>query len=163
MSLERLLAFWRHPPQISENIVHWEAVETRLARREPLPPALHTGLAKSLEALGIRDLYAHQAQSWDLAGRGRNLVVSTGTASGKTLCYNLPVLDRLLRLEQARALYLFPTKALAQDQLSGIRRLIPRSTGGIMALLADIYDGDTPRSKRPSVRENARLVLSLLS
>jgi DEAD/DEAH box helicase domain-containing protein len=160
MSLDRLLVFWRNTPQIAENIAHWEQVPARAARNTPLPPDVHPTLASALHETGIRDLYAHQAQSWELASRGGNLVVATGTASGKSLCYNLPVLDRLLRLETARALYLFPTKALAQDQLSAVRALVPRTEDGSAALLAAIYDGDTARSRRPAVRDNARLVLS---
>jgi DEAD/DEAH box helicase domain-containing protein len=131
-------------------------------------------LCEALNAQGIRALYTHQIQSWLHAKNGDNFVVVTGTASGKTLCYNLPVLDCLLRDDHARALYLFPTKALAQDQLSGLIRLLGEQasksgTEGTIgnsppdaspAFSPGIYDGDTPAHLRPSIRSSARLLLS---
>jgi DEAD/DEAH box helicase domain-containing protein len=129
-----------------------------------LPDDLHPALQSALRAGGIPELYSHQATAWRRAQAGENLVVVTGTASGKTLCYNLPVLDRLLRDPQARALYLFPTKALAQDQWAGLELL----TSGLRAQLGPgaslpgigAYDGDTPNHQRPALRKNARLILS---
>ena len=91
---------------------------------DPFPPALHPALAAALRAQGIDALYTHQAVAWQHVRAGRHPLVVTGTASGKTLCYNLPVLDRLLHDPAARALYLFPTKALAQDQAEALRRLV---------------------------------------
>ncbi len=152
MSLERLLAFWRHTPQIAENITHWEQIPARTPRILPLPDDLHPTLRAGLLSQGITSLYLHQAQSWSHARSGRHLVIATGTASGKTLCYNLPVLDRLLRDEKARALYLFPTKALAQDQHAQLQITNYPITA--------TYDGDTPRSQRPAIREAARLIIS---
>ena len=101
---------------------------------------------------GIEALYAHQATAWEQARAGRHLVVVTGTASGKTLCYNLPVLDCLLRNPQSRALYLFPTKALAQDQVANLEALVD--------LPIATYDGDTPGGARPAIRAKARIVVS---
>ncbi len=160
MSLEQLLTFWRHTPQIAENIAHWEQIPARAARRIALPPELHPDLADALQKSGIRELYIHQLACWEQIRRGSNVVVATGTASGKSLCYNLAALDRLLRMESARALYLFPTKALAQDQLSGIRSLLSSGNSGEPVFPAEIYDGDTPRSQRAGVREKARALLS---
>ncbi len=121
-------------------------------------------MKSALRAGGIPELYSHQAGAWRRAQNGEHLVVVTGTASGKTLCYNLPVLDRLLRDDQARALYLFPTKALAQDQLAGLEALTNnlRTQLGPNAPLPGIgvYDGDTPAHQRPALRKNARLILS---
>jgi DEAD/DEAH box helicase domain-containing protein len=93
---------------------------------------------------------------------GKNVVLATGTASGKTLAYNLPVLSTLLENSQGRALYLFPTKALAQDQLAALNRLLkaPGDDGAGSTLEAAIYDGDTPQGQRPSIRRNARLIIS---
>jgi DEAD/DEAH box helicase domain-containing protein len=105
-------------------------------------------------------LYSHQAAAWRLSTAGKNIVLATGTASGKTLAYNLPVLATLLDSSSARALYLFPTKALAQDQLTVVGKLmaaVGRATG---PNLAAIYDGDTPQGQRSSIRKNARLVIS---
>jgi DEAD/DEAH box helicase domain-containing protein len=114
-------------------------------------------MVESLTARGITSLYSHQAQAWELARQGNNIVLATGTASGKTLGYNLPVLAALFENAEARALYLFPTKALAQDQLSIIRdqlSLIRQS------LITGIYDGDTPTAQRRAIREQARLLLT---
>src|SRR5918997_4962795 len=89
----------------------------RMARTAPLPDGLHPKVREALDARGIGHLFTHQADAWDAAARGEHLVVATGTASGKTLAFNLPVLDALAREPKTRALYLYPTKALAQDQI----------------------------------------------
>jgi len=127
--------------------------------REPvfadLQEPLHPTLQEALKRIGIDRLYQHQAEACDAARRGENVAVFTPTASGKTLCYNLPVLDTLLKDPRARAFYLFPTKALAQDQLRklqefGLSRELPSST----------YDGDTPTDARRLIRERCRIVLT---
>ncbi len=116
---------------------------------------LHPALKEALRRVGIERLYQHQAEACDAARRGEHVAVFTPTASGKTWCYNLPVLDTLLKDSQARAFYLFPTKALAQDQLRklqelGLSREVPAST----------YDGDTPTDLRPLIRDRCRIVLT---
>lgn len=156
MSLPTLLRSWRQSPQIAANIAAWRTFPARPAQTAPLPPELHPVLARNLKALGIESLYTHQATTWQHVAAGHHPVVVTGTASGKTLCYNLPVLHHLLGDPQARALYLFPTKALAHDQQKGLRQLLPAESS--MAIAA--YDGDTPTSVRPAIREQARLILS---
>jgi DEAD/DEAH box helicase domain-containing protein len=153
MSLPTLLSAWQNDPTIASNIAAWRTFPTRSARLAPFPDDLHPALVDALHARGIGALYTHQATAWQRAQAGQHLVVVTGTASGKTLCYNLPVLDRLLRHPQARALYLFPTKALAQDQLSVI-------SGLSLAIRTATYDGDTPSDARPSIRATARLIIS---
>src|SRR4051812_47343751 len=123
----------------------------RDARTAPLPDALDPRVR---EAIGVPALYTHQRAAWDTAARGEHVVVTTGTASGKTLAFNLPVLDALVREPKNRALYLYPTKALAQDQfktLSGYR--LPR-------LRPAIYDGDTPTEQRWQIRKWSNLILS---
>ena len=157
MSLERLLTFWRATPQIADNITRWERIPARTARTVPIPDELFRPFAHSLIRSGIPDLYTHQLAAWEHARAGCHVVVSTGTASGKTLCYNLPVLDRLLAEPAARAMYLFPTKALAQDQFTGLEDLL---AGIPDKPPAAVYDGDTPRGHRSSIRENARIVLT---
>ncbi len=137
------------------NIAAWRTDPARGARFVAFPADLNPGIAEGLRARGITALYTHQADAWQQARAGKHLVVVTGTASGKTLCYNLPVLDTLLRDNQARALYLFPTKALAQDQLSNLQFLIPN-----YHLPLATYDGDTPQGARPAIRKNARIVVS---
>lgn len=132
-------------------------IAAREARHAPWPAALHPRLVETLTARGIAAPYVHQARAMEVAMGGRHVVVVTPTASGKTLCYNAPVLDRILRDPSARALYLFPTKALAQDQLDELHELIT-------ALGADIgtftYDGDTPADARRAVRQAGHIVLT---
>ena len=117
-----------------EELAHLELVPARDALLAPLPDGLHPRVREALAAQGVDALYAHQAEAWDSAARGEHFVVTTGTASGKTLAFNLPVLDALAREPKQRALYLYPTKALAQDQLRALglvpaaRSCAPRST-----------------------------------
>ena len=115
-----------------------------------------TALRETLSQRGINSLYNHQRTAWNIIRAGGNVVLATGTASGKTLAYNLPVIASLLADTDARALYLFPTKALAQDQLSGLHQL----QSSIKNLESAIYDGDTPPSQRALIRRNAHIILS---
>lgn len=132
----------------------------------PFPDNVHPALRNALLTQGVSTLYTHQAQAWQHVDAGQHPVVVTGTASGKTLCYNLPVLNRLLRDPQARALYLFPTKALAQDQKNALSQLITAWKDDTTAahqppaLPIAAYDGDTPTSARPAIRTQARLIFS---
>jgi DEAD/DEAH box helicase domain-containing protein len=137
-----------------EELAHLEEVPAREAVLAPLPETLHPRVREALAAQGVEALYAHQADAWEAATRGESFVVTTGTASGKTLAFNLPVLDALARDPKQRALYLYPTKALAQDQL--------RSLGSfrLPKLRAAIYDGDTAADRRWQVRKWANLILS---
>src|SRR5277367_3331283 len=120
---------------------------------ESVDPRLRAVLAKR----GIEKLYSHQAEAFDLVAQSRNTVVVTPTASGKTLCYNLPVLDLLLRDPGARAMYLFPTKALAEDQLHEFHSIVEEMGSNIRAFT---YDGDTPQDARKAVRERANVVFT---
>ncbi|MBI4637745.1 MAG: DEAD/DEAH box helicase, partial [Candidatus Rokubacteria bacterium] len=128
----------------------------RPAVSAPFPVGLDPRLAAALRARGIEQLYEHQARVWDLVEKGRHVVVVTPTASGKTLCYNLPVLQALLREPDTRVLYLFPTKALAQDQLAELEQLATE----LPELRMFTYDGDTPQDARRAVRARANLVLT---
>ena len=125
----------------------------RPAATTPLPQDLHADLLAGLERAGVQTLYAHQAQALEAAAAGP-FVVTTGTASGKSLCFNLPTLDVLCADPRARALYLYPTKALAQDQARALGAL------GLEQLRPAIYDGDTPRTERTAIRRRANLVLT---
>jgi DEAD/DEAH box helicase domain-containing protein len=137
-----------------DELAHLTTTPARAARTEPLPPDLHPKVREALEQQGITELYVHQAEAWEAARRGENLIVTTGTASGKTLAFNLPVLDALAREPKNRALYLYPTKALAQDQARALGVLaVPR-------VRAAIYDGDTPTERRWQIRKWANLVLT---
>lgn len=126
----------------------------RPGKQASLPAELHLQLVDALAAQGIKRLWTHQAECWEAYRRGEDFMVTTGTASGKSLCFNLPVMDALLRDPHARAIYLYPTKALAQDQL---RRL--RLMGGRQVEVAT-YDGDTPSAARAVAREKARVLLT---
>src|SRR5579862_9866254 len=118
----------------------------RAARTVPLPDALDP---RARAAVGVPALYTHQREAWDAAARGDHVLVTTGTASGKTLAFNLPVLDSLARDPKNRALYLYPTKALAQDQFRALHAL------GLPGLKPAIYDGDTPIEQRRLIRASA--------
>jgi len=137
-----------------EELAYLGTEPAREARSAPLPNGLHPKVREALATQGIDSLYAHQAEAWEAAARGENLIVTTGTASGKTLAFNLPVLDALAREPKQRALYLYPTKALAQDQLRSLGSFrLPR-------LRAAIYDGDTEAERRWQVRRWANVILS---
>ncbi|HXF56297.1 MAG TPA: DEAD/DEAH box helicase [Actinomycetota bacterium] len=140
-------------PGGAESLAHVEVLEPREPVLEPFPD-LPEVLQARLELLGIRGLYPHQRLALDLLERGANVVLATGTASGKTLVYNLAFARTVLAEEKRTALYLYPTKALARDQLRQIRDLkLPQ-------IRAAVYDGDTPQAERPLIRRNANLVLS---
>lgn len=168
--LDALLKRWQAEPTIRENIVEWRLIPARQARSLPLPADVHPALAFALSQAGIASLYTHQAYAWDCLQSGGHPVIVTGTASGKTLCYDFPVLDCLLKDPQARALFIYPTKALAQDQLSAINQLLSSisvftHTSAPFShpyppVSSAIYDGDTPQTSRPAIRQKSRLVLS---
>ena len=137
-----------------EELAHLAREPARAARTAPLPAELHPDVAAALRTRGIATLYEHQAQVWAAARAGRHVMVTTGTASGKTLAFNLPVLDALAGEPKNRALYLYPTKALAQDQARTLTTLaVPR-------VRAAIYDGDTPHEQRWQVRRWSNVVLT---
>ena len=122
----------------------------------PLPASLDPRIGDALRARGIGELYSHQARAWELIAKGQNVVIVTPTASGKTLCYNLPALQALVHQPDARILYLFPTKALAQDQLAELEELARQ----LPEMRMFTYDGDTPQDARRAVRARANLVLT---
>lgn len=142
----------------TDRMVHVE----ELAPRAPAYASLHVSLPAELQEVlarqGIERLYTHQARAVELAFQGRHVVVATGTASGKTLCYNIPVLARLLEDFRHRALYLFPTKALAQDQLRVLRELTDHPK--LRRIVFATYDGDTPQQARARLRRTAHIVLT---
>jgi DEAD/DEAH box helicase domain-containing protein len=131
------------------------------AQYAPFPAALDPRLQRGLQSRGIEQLYTHQAEAITHALAGRNVVATTPTASGKTLCYNAPVLHSILQDPSSRALYLFPTKALAQDQLAELQQMcetLAGATGEDIGVFT--YDGDTPQDARRTIRSRAHLVLS---
>jgi DEAD/DEAH box helicase domain-containing protein len=141
-------------PDYRGQLVHLERLPARPARLVEPPDDLPELVLSRLEARGVTALWTHQAAAIDLARAGRHVVVATGTASGKSLCYQLPVFDALLGDGHRTALYLAPTKALARDQLRAIRSF------ALAGVRASAYDGDTPAADRPMIRRNANLVLT---
>src|SRR2546430_6134115 len=143
----------------------WVTAVRRLPARDAqyaaFPDAIDPQLRAVLEARGIDRLYTHQTDAVEHALAGRHVVITTPTASGKTLCYNAPVLSTILQDPSARALYLFPTKALAQDQLAELHELADRlSNDAEQNIGVFTYDGDTPQDARRSIRGRAHVVLS---
>jgi DEAD/DEAH box helicase domain-containing protein len=134
-----------------EELAHLTTTAARDARHVPLPETLD---AKARTAIGVDRLYTHQRAVWDAASRGEHVLVATGTASGKTLAFNLPVLDAIARDPKTRALYLYPTKALAQDQFRTL------SGYAVQRLRPAIYDGDTPTEHRRQIRTWANVILT---
>ena len=150
--LERL----QDSPEYSGQIVHREVISPKEARYAAPSRPLDTKLEDALRRQGIDDLYAHQVVAIEAARDGSNIVVATGAASGKSLCYHVPVLEALLQERASRALYIFPTKALAQDQLRSLRALCSDDT----PVVADIFDGDTPREARNQIKRSAQVVIT---
>lgn len=155
MDVEQVLQTLRHDTRLSPHITAWRILEACPARYGEMPSWLDERLRAALAGRGIARLYSHQVQALEAAARGENVVVATGTATGKSLCYHLPVLQSLLEDPTATALYLFPTKALAHDQQAFLENLLAK----VPMPLAS-YDGDTPSAARPHIRRQARLVLS---
>ncbi len=138
----------------AEEVVFRTEIPAREARTAPLPGGLHPRLRDALRARGMERLYEHQLAAFRAAERGEHVMVSTGTASGKTLAFNLPVLNSLAAEPKLRALYLYPTKALAQDQARSLAAFrLPR-------VRAAIYDGDTESERRWQIRKWANVVLT---
>ena len=154
MDIEQILASIRTNP----NVTAWRTLEARPAHYAPTPTWLDPRLQRALAGRGITRLYTHQVEALEAAARGENVVVATGTASGKSLCYHLPLLQALLDDPAATALLLFPTKALAHDQEAALRSLV--SGIGDDTPFPESYDGDTPPAARPQIRREARIVLS---
>ncbi|HEX4463192.1 MAG TPA: DEAD/DEAH box helicase [Solirubrobacterales bacterium] len=141
------------PARRDGRIVAEAAEPDRSAQPVPLPADLDPNLVERLRLAGIEALYSHQLRAWETAPRS-DLIITSGTASGKSLAFNLPVLDGIARDAKRRALYLYPTKALAQDQARKLAALRPPG------LREAIYDGDTPREERPAIRRRNNLVLT---
>ena len=146
-----------HDPGLAGLVVAHRVQPPLEASYADLPEGLDPRLPAALAARGVKRLYTHQRDAYDLATAHKDLVVVTPTASGKTLCYNLPVLDAILKDPDARALYLFPTKALSRDQSAELIDLMA-ATGAPLG--SAVYDGDTPPAERRVVRDRAHVILS---
>jgi DEAD/DEAH box helicase domain-containing protein len=166
-NLEQILDQWKNDEGFSSNIAFWKTQEVKPANLVDFPSDLNRSVRHILEAQGIKGLYSHQAASWQALKDGENIVVVTGTASGKSYCYNLPVLDSLISDAKSRALYLFPTKALTQDQFFALDSVIAKLNYSERMIYDDwtgrsaaVYDGDTPLSDRPKIRNSANVILT---
>ena len=157
VTLSEFVRALRDDPRFMENVTEWRVLPAREAKYAPFPEELDARIVQVLKARGIERLYTHQRQALDCALAGRDFVVVTPTASGKTLCYNLPVLNAILKDDAARALYLFPTKALSSDQVSELYSMVEALGADIKAFT---YDGDTPASARTAIRQAGHVVVT---
>ena len=144
-------------PGYRDQIAHVEELPARPARFASPEEPVHPALAETLRRRGIHKLYAHQAEAIRALRQGSNVAVSTSTASGKTLCYNIPALESCLADRRSRCLYVFPTKALAQDQMRVLREL---SQDALPSLKVGTFDGDTPQNRRAELRRSASIILT---
>ncbi|MED5044901.1 DEAD/DEAH box helicase, partial [Geobacillus stearothermophilus] len=154
---KQTLSEWIEQLRQDPNVVHWHEIEPKEADTVPFPTELNPRLRAALEARGIASLYTHQASAYEAVRSGRNIVAVTPTASGKTLCYNLPVLQAIAEAPESRALYLFPTKALAQDQKNELHEIIAEMGTPIYSYT---YDGDTAPALRQKIRQAGHIVIT---
>ncbi|WP_227874277.1 DEAD/DEAH box helicase [Tumebacillus algifaecis] len=157
MTIDLLLDEWKRTPSFSQNVTQWRVYPGQEAVYADFPASMNARIGEGLVKKGIRRLYSHQAEAFSQVKAGQNIVVVTPTASGKTLCYNLPVLDHLLQDPEARALYLFPTKALSQDQMKELHEMVEHLEQEIKTFT---YDGDTPVTARQAIRQAGHIVVT---
>ncbi|MCM3316822.1 DEAD/DEAH box helicase [Rummeliibacillus stabekisii] len=156
-NIQELLEEWQRSKEMQDRVEYVHTIPAKQADLVKLPSNLHPSLKKALEKRGIDQLYAHQRQAFDYAMKNESFTAVTPTASGKSLCYHLPVLQSIMEDRTARALYLFPTKALAQDQKSDLNKLIEDSEEEILSYT---YDGDTAPGIRQKVRKAGHIVMT---
>src|SRR5665648_822632 len=157
MSTEKILNELKKYNKVSSRLTDWRHIPAKPGIYEEFPEWIEDRLISVLKEKGISKLYSHQASALEFIRNHKNVVVVTPTASGKTLCYNLPVLDSILKDENSRALYMFPTKALSQDQLTELYQLVSALDEGIRTYT---YDGDTPSSARQAIRKKGHIVIT---
>ncbi|KZM52656.1 MULTISPECIES: DEAD/DEAH box helicase [Aeribacillus] len=154
---EKVIHDFRHDERFRDQIVYWHTIPEKEAITVPFPEDMDNRLKEMLKKKGIEQLYSHQKEAFELALNHHNIVAVTPTASGKTLCYNLPVLNAILKNNNTRALYLFPTKALAQDQKSELNEWIE---GIKTEINCYTYDGDTSPTIRQKIRKAGHIVMT---
>jgi len=157
MNIQQLIEYLKNQNSFMENVSRWWTVDPVDPKYAPFPPGADSRIVDVYRNRGIEQLYSHQREAYDAVMRHEDVIVVTPTASGKTLAYNLPVLQHMLRHPQARALYLFPTKALSQDQLSELQELIDAAEFQIKTYT---FDGDTPQSARKAIRSAGNIVIT---
>lgn len=157
MNIDQLISYLRANRDFMQNVVHWHDLPSSSPNYKDLPENLDPRLKQVLFELGIHQLYSHQREVWDEIQKEKNVIIATPTASGKSLSYLLPVVDTILRSPQTRALFIFPTKALAQDQWNVLERF---NRMGDIKLHSFTYDGDTSPAARKSVRVSGQIVIT---
>ncbi|MBD3265405.1 DEAD/DEAH box helicase, partial [bacterium] len=157
-TVESILELLQNDPQFRNNITFWKTVPAQNPTFGEWPERFSEDIRHLLRSRGIENLYSHQAEAVFRSLNGENVIVVTPTASGKTMCYNLPVLHHLTQVNpEARALYLFPTKALSQDQVLELQDL---SSGLGAKIKVHTFDGDTPASARRAIRNSGHIVVT---
>ncbi|RPI93909.1 MAG: DEAD/DEAH box helicase, partial [Spirochaetales bacterium] len=157
MNIEQLIDYLKSHEPFTAQVSSWIRHDPVPGSYEPFPDYVDGRLAGIYRNRGIENLYSHQREAFDAVHRGEDVVIVTPTASGKTLCYNLPVLDSMMKDPDERALYLFPTKALSQDQLSELHGIITETGLDIKTFT---FDGDTPNSARKAIRAAGNIVIT---
>lgn len=157
MNIEQFLDYTKQNNRITRNVTTWRVIPPKPAIYDDFPEYADDRLVSALKKKGINRLYSHQAKAWKNIQDGKNVVIVTPTASGKTLCYNLPVLNRILQDPEARAIYLFPTKALSQDQVTELQQIVDILDEDIKTYT---YDGDTPTNARKAIRKAGHIVVT---
>ena len=161
MTIEQIIDILGRDKNFNENVTAWKKIPSLDAQYAPFPDNLAPGLLRALEKHGIKKLYTHQAKAIQNAIAEENTVVVTPTASGKTLCYNIPVLNSILNTRESRALYLFPTKALSQDQVKELHDIVGLLEDEIdFDIKSYTFDGDTPQSARKAIRSAGHIVVT---
>lgn len=156
-TISEIVSEWKNDPNIKQNIEHIETLPGKSAETAPFPNHLHPSIVGALQKRGIEELYSHQRNAFDLAQAGKSFTAITPTASGKSLCYHLPVLQKILQDFSSRAIYLFPTKALAQDQKSQLNDMLDDMEEEILSYT---YDGDTAPGIRTKIRKAGHIIMT---
>ncbi|PFA70077.1 ATP-dependent helicase [Bacillus sp. AFS015802] len=156
-NLQQLIEHFKRDEDFNKQIIHWHTIDEKPAQLVDLPNEIDERIKKALQKRGVEKLYTHQSSAFRLAMQGQSFTAVTPTASGKTLCYNLPVLQTIMDNPDSRALYIFPTKALAQDQKSELNEIISEAE---VAINSYTYDGDTSANIRQKVRKTGHIVIT---
>jgi len=156
LDTQAFLNYLQSQPTFAGQMAHVEHIRARRAEYADLERPLAPEFLNRLQAQGLFPLYTHQAEAVNRIRAGRNVMVATSSASGKTLCYNIAVAEALLADQGSRAIYLFPTKALAQDQLRALHKIFTPDLFQVEEL--DTFDGDTPKGERAEIRKRARVI-----
>ncbi|WP_445492260.1 DEAD/DEAH box helicase [Niallia sp. 03133] len=156
-NLQQVIADFKKEEEYKDRIAYWHTIEAKEAKTVPMPENLSPEIKQALQKRGVNRLYTHQKSAYEEVKKNKSIVAVTPTASGKTLCYNLPVIQSITENDQSRALYIFPTKALAQDQKSELNELIESAS---LKINSYTYDGDTPSAIRQKVRKAGHIVIT---